>query len=90
MDVDAEKQRLQNELGQLESYLSHPISREILRDNQEQQDGLIDIICNRTPMSFETFFAHFEAVGELRGLRRARAAMEAKVEELTEEIKNLQ
>lgn len=88
MDTD-EKQVKENELAVIEAYLNHPISREILKDNEEQQTGLVNIICEHDITDLGTFFAHFAAVGELRGLRRARVGLEGKAEELREIIANL-
>ena len=89
MDIDAERQQHQNELEVLESYLRHPISVEILRDNRERESQLINVICQNDVVDVESFFAHFAAVGELKGLRRARVGMEGKVEELKETLEQL-
>jgi hypothetical protein len=90
MDIDAKQQQYRNELAELESYLQHPISSEILRDNREREEQLINVVCRNDVVDIESFFAHFAAIGELKGLRRARVGMEGKVEELKETLKELQ
>jgi len=90
MDTDATKKQLENDLAVIEAYLDHPISREILKDNDEQQRGLIEVICDLPVVNIETFFAHFSAVGELRGLRRARVSLEGKADDIREQLKELE
>lgn len=89
MDTDSEKTKLEDRLAFIQSYLEHPISQEALRDNQEEQDGAVNLICNVPVNSVESFFAHFQAVGYLAGLRRGRALMTDTIEEVKNEIKNL-
>lgn len=90
MDVDADKIALENEKRTIEAYLDHPISREIYKDNAEEQEQIIELLCNRTITNAATFFGHFEAIGHLRGLRRGRAIINGKLEEIETQLKNLQ
>lgn len=89
MDITAERQRLENERNAIEQYLDHPISRKIFSDNKDQQERLVDTICNVPIVDLESFFKHFEAVGHLRGLRRAKALIMDDVEEIEAALKAL-
>lgn len=90
MDIDAERQKLESQKAFIESWLEHPLTQEVTRDNEEQQQGLIDLICNREPDSIGAFFAHFIAIGELRGLRRSKGITQDSLQSVKEELKNLQ
>lgn len=89
MDTDAERQKLENEKAFVLSWLEHPVSQEIARDNAEHQDALIDLICNREPDSIGSFFAHFIAIGELRGLRRAKGEIQSSIQTIEQQLKEL-
>lgn len=89
MDKDAEKLQLDNEMKQIEQYLSHPISKRWITDNQQQQNALVNIICEMPIVDIKSFFDHFQAVGHLRGLRRAKALIDENLEEIKEQIKEL-
>ena len=86
MDKQAE---LDNEMRAIEAYLDHPISRKIKTDNLEQQEALVEVICNIPIHDIESFFKHFEAVGHLRGLRRANAIVQDDLDEIKEKLKEL-
>lgn len=89
MDKDAEQRDLQAEKKYVEDWLNHPVTKQVLADNQDQQDQLITLLCQRTITNVETFFGHFEAIGHLRGLRRMRGQVEAKLEDIEEQLKEL-
>jgi hypothetical protein len=73
MDQTADKSTLENELRAIEAYLSHPISKRIFADSQTEQESLIRLILDIPVTNVETFLAREQALGHLRGLRRARA-----------------
>lgn len=89
MDKDAEQRDLQAEKKFIEDWLGHPVTRQVLQDNQEQQDVLIQLLCDRTITNVETFFGHFEAIGHLRGLRRVRGQVQATLDDIEEQLKEL-
>lgn len=89
MDKDAEKQQRENELATLESYLDHPVSKEILRSNNEECEALLTAVLRTEIVDLQTFFAHFRSLGKLEGLRQARLDMTAKRDELKEIIQSL-
>lgn len=89
MDTTAERNRLESEKRALQAYLDHPITREILRDNEESQDSLINTITMVKIDSIATFFDHFEAVGHLRGLRQAKALLLESVELIDRQLKEI-
>lgn len=90
MDIDAERKKLEDQQAFIQSWLEHPITQETTQDNSEQQQALVDLICNRPIDSFGSFFAHFEAVGELRGLRRAKGITQDSLESVKRELKELE
>lgn len=87
MDTTAERNRLESEKRALQQYLDHPISKEILKDNEESQESLITTITNVPIDSIEGFFNHFEAVGHLRGLRQAKALLLGSLEAIEKQLK---
>lgn len=89
MDITAERQRLENELRAIEQYLDHPITREILADNKTEQEKAIRLLTNEPIESIEAFFNHFEAVGHLRGLRRAKSIVDDSIEDIKVQLKDL-
>lgn len=89
MDKAAAIHAKTKELDEIHAYLNHPITQRILRDNQEQENALIDLICDAQIDSIAGFFAHFQAVGHLRGLRRGRALVMDSLETVNEELKEL-
>lgn len=90
MDKDAERKVLEDERAFVASYVNHPLALSIEEDSMVQQDALVAILTDRTIDSIESFFAHFEAVGHLRGLRRSRALALAKLEEVKDKLKELE
>jgi hypothetical protein len=89
MDKDAIKLQLEGEMDQIRGYLDHPITKRIFADNDEQQEALVKIICDFPIMDLESFFKHFESVGHLRGLRRAKAIVTSELERIEQEIEEL-
>ena len=91
-DRDALREQLQNEKLALQGYLDHPFTKRILEDSAEEQEKLVDLLTNVPIHSIETFFAHFEAIGHLRGLRSSKvllldglSTIEAQLKALDEE-----
>lgn len=89
MNIDEERHRLENEKATIEGYLNHPITREILKDNEEEQQGLINVITVGEIVDISTFFAHFQAVGQLKGLRQSSAILRGSLERIKEELERL-
>ena len=89
MDITAERQRLENERKAIQQYLEHPITRDIIADNTVEQEKAIRLLTHQPIDSIEAFFNHFEAVGHLRGLRRARSIIDDSIEDIEEQLKNL-
>lgn len=87
MDTDAAQAQYENEMRAIEQYLEHPLSKAILKDSEEQQEAIISLLCNNPITNVETFFAHFEAIGHLRGLRRAKVLIEEAVENVKTQLK---
>lgn len=89
VDIDAERQKLEDEKGWINAYIEHPITVQVLQDSAEQQEKIIDLLCNQPISNMETFFAHFEAIGHLRGLRRAKAILLDKVDDIETQLKEI-
>lgn len=89
MELEAEIIAKENEQKELESFLSHPVAQKAFADSKQQQDTLVDIICDVPVHDIESFFKHFEAVGHLRGLRRMEALLRDDLEDIKEELKTL-
>lgn len=89
MDIEAERQKLEDKKAYIEAYLDHPISKEIFRDNVEEQDAAINLICNVPIDSVQSFFAHFQSVGYLHGLRRSRAITTDSLEEVKNQLEHI-
>lgn len=89
IDVDEQMARLVEKREVLVAYYHHPVTVELLADNEEEQQGLIDLICEAPVRDFETFFTHFTALGHLRGLRRVKTLLQANLDEVNHEINQL-
>lgn len=89
MDKDAEIKQLTDSRDWIRGWLDHPITKEVFQDLAEQQESGLSLLCGRTPNSIETFLGHFEAIGELRGIRRVKALVDGKLVEIEEQIKDL-
>ncbi len=85
--MDKTRADIENHIGAIDAYVAHPISTEIERDNKEREESLEKAILYIDPIDMETMIAHFVAIGELRGLRRAKASLENRLSELKEELK---
>lgn len=90
MDVEAERKKLEDQKAFIEAFLDHPLAREILLDNKEEQEVSIERICNVPIDSFESFFGHFQAIGYLRGLRRSRNITTESLDRVKEELNQLE
>lgn len=90
MDQVGDKTTLDNELRTIEAYLDHPISRKIFADSTNEQESLIRLILDIPVTDIQTFLAREQALGHLRGLRRARAIVDDDLEEIKQKIKELQ
>jgi hypothetical protein len=90
MDQTADKTALENEMRAIEQYLSHPISRQIFSDSQDEQEKAIKLILDIPVINVETFLAREQALGHLRGLRRARAIVDDDLEDIKQKLKELQ
>lgn len=89
MDKDAKRIELENQKAAIEGYLSNPVTVEVLKDLRESQDALVSMLCNNVVRDVESFFAHFEGIGHLRGLRRTESLVKANHEEIKEELRRL-
>ena len=89
MDTTAERNRLESEKRAIQSYLDHPITREIFQDNEEIQESLINILTNVPVTDLESFFKHFESVGHLRGLRRSKQLLQDSVDTIERQLKEI-
>ena len=89
MDVTGEKNKLENEKREIEAYLKHPISRKIFEDNKEQQEEAVNYILERPVTSLEDFLKREQALGHLRGLRRATAIIQTDLDEIKQKIEEL-
>lgn len=89
MDKEAEKRRLENERLHIQQYLDHPITKNIFADSASEQENVIELILERPVTNIETFLAREQALGHLRGLRRAKAIVQDSLEEIDEQIQAL-
>lgn len=90
MDVEAQKSQLVNQQAELEQYLQHPVTIEVLRDCDEQQERLLKSILNDPITNLEAFFNREQALGHLRGIRQFRALLTESLEDVKEQIKGLE
>jgi len=90
MDKDAEIQKVQDEIDYIVGWKDHAITKKLFSDSRAAQEALITLICNQPISSVETFFAHFEAVGHLRGLRQPEATVLDWIAELKNQKKELE
>lgn len=86
MDPATRQTQLESELRSVEGFKTHPIMAAILRDNAEQQQVCINLLCEETVTDIGSFFAHFAALGHLRGLRRMPGLIEDKLEEIRQQL----
>lgn len=89
MDKDAEIKQLTDARDFVRGWLEHPVTKEIFADLAEQQEQGLALLTQRTPNSVETFFGHYEAIGELRGIRRVKGLVEGKLADIEAQLKDL-
>lgn len=89
MDKAADKARLDNELAMVEAYRQHPLTQRFLKENAEEQEKSLVILCEQPIHNIETFFAHFECVGHLRALRRDALFLRVVEAEIQDQIETL-
>lgn len=87
MDKD-DQAKLEGAQREIEKYLNLPITRRICAVNEAEQKTLLKIIVNDDISSIETLFAHFTAIGHLRGLRAGHALLMDELEEIQAELAN--
>ena len=89
MDKNEKQAELINVQETIEAYLDHPLSKEILKDNHDRAEEVKRGILFVDPVDVQTFIMHFVAIGEYRGLVRARTMVTDRLEEVKQEIKEL-
>ena len=90
MDTDVEKQKLEDEKRNVQVWLKNPITVALLQDNLEEQEKAINLLTNVPVTNIETFFAHFEVVGHLRGLRQGLATVPSMLAEIEAKLKEIE
>lgn len=90
MDLDTELQRLEAKKAVLLGWLESPVTKEVLQQNKEEEETAVALLCNVPVSSIETFFAHFEVVGFLRGLRATRNSVISSIDDLNREIREIE
>jgi hypothetical protein len=89
MDKAADTKVLEDRKAVLVAWRDHPFTKELFQANAEAQESAIALLCNCDITNVETFFAHFAAIGHLRGLRQLTQAYRGALEEIDNEIKDL-
>ncbi len=89
MDVDAEKQKIQDEERFIQAWLEHPITKGLVQDNEEQQQSLITLITQNAVTGDESLYALIEAKGHLRGLRRFRGLVDDQLESVKRQLEEV-
>lgn len=87
MDTATKQTELENQLREIEAFKKHPLMKAILDDNREQQEACVALLCDELVTDISSFFAHFAALGHLRGLRRMPCQIDDRLEEIKNEIK---
>lgn len=87
MDNAGETKKAEDALKFVEAYLAHPITKAVFDDSTNEQEKIIQLLTNVPINNIESFFAHFEAIGHLRGLRRGKAIILDKLEEVKDQLK---
>lgn len=80
---------MQNELFEVEKWFQHPVTAQMLRDNEQQQAAALQQILNPSIQDLGGFVKHFMLIGHLRGLKRNRALADDAVLQLKEQIKEI-
>lgn len=89
MDKAVELGKLQEQEILLKQWFNHPVSQKILSDAASQQESLTRLILEHPVINIETFLSREQALGHLRGLRRARAIVQGELDEVEQQIKEL-
>ena len=89
MEREALKQQLSDERAAVLDYLSHPFTKQILEDGKQSEEAFLSLIVDKPVQDIPSLFAHFEAIGHLRGLRQSKAILHGKLEELETELEQL-
>lgn len=89
MEREALRQKLSDERAAVVEYLEHPFTKQILEDVNTSEAGFISLIVDKPVQDIPSLFAHFEAIGHLRGLRQSRGILHEKLEEIETELETL-
>lgn len=89
MDKAADTKALEDKRTLLLQWREHPFTKELFQANEDAQKGMVNVLCNCEIVNMETFFAHFTAVGHLRGLRQLPDAFAGTLDSIANEIKAL-
>lgn len=89
MDKAVELGKLQEQEILLKQWFNHPVTHKILSDAASQQESLTRLILEHPVINIETFLSREQALGHLRGLRRARAIVQGELDEVEQQIKEL-
>lgn len=87
MDQEAKLQQLENEKSVLEQYLQHPVTKEFLNQLDDNIESCERMVCDVGIVDVETFFKHFEVVGQLKTLRQTKALLLVNLEDIKAQIK---
>ncbi len=90
MDKDSEKAKLEEAQAVIQEWLDNPITKELLRENEEQQQALIHLITDFPVEDFRSAAALVEAKGHLRGLRRWKGLVTERLGEIESQLKELE
>jgi hypothetical protein len=86
---DEQKAKLLDAKAFIQEWFRHPITVELMKENLQQETGLIQIITQMPVDSFDRIAPLVEAKGELRGIRRWRGLVEEKLQEIEDKLKEL-
>jgi hypothetical protein len=89
MDKEGEKKKLEDAAAFIAEYQNHAITQEFDRETAERESFLLHVICEQAVVDLASIVVHFQSVGELQGLRRRKAMLPAKLEEIKDKIKEL-
>lgn len=88
-DLQIDRQQLELQRDYILSWINHPITREVQAESDEEESAHLVNICDKDVFSVETFLAHFTAIGHVREIRRRRALVKEKLDEIVDKIKQL-
>lgn len=78
---------LEAKLGVLESWWNNPVAMEFRAQVREREDDILVQVLHKTPSDIGLVLLREQALGELRGVRFLRLAIEPEIEELKQAIK---